>query len=121
MKILKLRIKTAEDWQALMSGNWASIGYHDPAEFHREVVAARDELLSRFDDHRVVVVAHGGTINAIVSSYLGFESPRFVFDFGYTSITRAGKGYTDRIVIRSLNEMAHLHAERDSLEPLPPI
>jgi broad specificity phosphatase PhoE len=106
-------------WQAIMKGDWASVGYHDPAEFHREVVAARDELLERFGDHRVVVVAHGGTINAIVSSYLGFESPRFVFDFGYTSITRAGKGYTDRIIVRSLNEMAHLHAERDTLEPLP--
>ena len=67
----------------------------------------------------MVVVCHGGTINAIVSSYLGFDSPRFAFDFGYTSISRAGKGFTDRIIIRSLNEMAHLHAERDSLEPLP--
>ena len=117
----EMRRENNAHWQALMSGDWASVGYHDPAEFHREVVAARDELLSRFGDHRVVVVAHGGTINAIVSAYLGFETPRFVFDFGYTSITRAGKGYTDRIIIRSLNETAHLHAERDSLEPLPPI
>ena len=117
----EMRRENNAHWQALMSGDWASVGYHDPAEFHREVVAARDELLSRFGDHRVLVVAHGGTINAIVSAYLGFETPRFMFDFGYTSITRAGKGYTDRIIIRSLNETAHLHAERDSLEPLPPI
>lgn len=117
----EMKRENNEHWQAIMKGDWASVGYHDPAEFHREVVAARDDLLERHHDQRVVVVAHGGTINAIVSSYLGFESPRFVFDFGYTSITRAGRGYTDRIIIRSLNEMAHLHAERDTLEPLPPI
>lgn len=115
----EMRRENNAHWQAIVSGDWASVGYHDPAEFHREVVAARDELLERFGDHRVVVVAHGGTINAIVSAYLGFESPRFLFDFGYTSITRAGKGYTDRVIIRSLNEMAHLHTERDTLDPLP--
>jgi 2,3-bisphosphoglycerate-dependent phosphoglycerate mutase len=114
----EMRRENNEHWQALMRGDWASVGYHDPAEFHREVVAARDDLLARYAEQRVVVVAHGGTINAIVSEFLGFDTPRFVFDFGYTSITRAGRGYTDRIIIRSLNEMAHLHAERDSLEPL---
>ena len=115
----EMRRENNAHWQAIVSGDWASVGYHDPAEFHREVVAARDDLLARFGDHRVVIVSHGGTINAIVSAYLGFESPRFLFDFGYTSITRAGKGYTDRVIIRSLNEMAHLHTERDTLEPLP--
>ncbi len=115
----EMRRENNAHWQAIVSGDWASVGYHDPAEFHREVVTARDDLLARFGDHRVVIVSHGGTINAIVSAYLGFESPRFLFDFGYTSITRAGKGYTDRVIIRSLNEMAHLHTERDTLEPLP--
>jgi 2,3-bisphosphoglycerate-dependent phosphoglycerate mutase len=116
----EMRRENNAHWQALLAGDWSAIGYADPAEFHREVVAARDELLTRFGNHRVVVVAHGGTINAIVCDYLGFATPRFVFDFGYTSITRAGFGYTDRIMIRSLNETAHLHAERDSLDPLPP-
>ena len=117
----EMRRENNEHWQALLRGDWQQIGYHDPQEFHNEVVAARDELISRFDGQRVVVVAHGGTINAMVISYLGLDKPGFIFDLGYTSITRVTRGFTDRIMVRSVNEMAHLHSERDTLDPLPPI
>ncbi len=40
----EMRRENNEHWQALMSGDWASIGYHDPAEFHGEVVAERNSL-----------------------------------------------------------------------------
>lgn len=115
----EMRRENNEHWQAIVSGDWAKVGYADPVAFHNEVVASHDELLGRWNDHKIVLVSHGGTINSIVSNYLGFTSPRFVFDFGYTSITRIGPGYTDRFIIRSLNEMAHLHAARGSLAPLP--
>lgn len=117
----EMRRENNEHWQAIVNGEWEKVGYHDPKAFHAEVVASHDELLSRFDDHKVVIVSHGGTINSIVSNYLGFRSPRFVFDFGYTSITRIGPGYTKQFIVRSLNEMAHLHARRGSLDPLPPL
>jgi probable phosphoglycerate mutase len=117
----EMRRENNEHWKAIVSGDWATVGYADPVAFHNEVVASHDELLGRWNDHKIVLVSHGGTINSIVSNYLGFTSPRFVFDFGYTSITRIGPGYTDRFIIRSLNEMAHLHAARGSLAPLPPL
>lgn len=71
-------------------------------------MASHDELLGRWNDHKIVLVSHGGT-NSIVSNYLGFPRHGSCFDFGYTSITRIGPGYTDRFIVRSLNEMAHLH------------
>ncbi len=117
----EMRRENNEHWQAIVNGDWAKVGYSDPMAFHTEVIASHDELLDRWSDHTIVVVAHGGTINSIVSKHLGFRSPRFVFDFGYTSITRVGPGYTDRFIVRSLNEMAHLHARRGSLDPLPPL
>jgi broad specificity phosphatase PhoE len=80
----EMRRENSPVWQALVAGRWDEIGYHDPKEFQREVVAAKDDLIRRLPDKRVVVVAHGGTINAIVS-IIGLDR-MFFFEAAYTSI-----------------------------------
>ncbi|HEV8295831.1 MAG TPA: histidine phosphatase family protein [Acidimicrobiales bacterium] len=116
----QMRRENNAHWQALVNGDWAKVGFTDPSEFQKEVVAAKDDLLARFPDHRIVIVAHGGTINAIVSQLIGLDR-MFFFDAGYTSISRVVRGYSGRYVVHSLNETAHLDTARRTLEPLPPI
>jgi 2,3-bisphosphoglycerate-dependent phosphoglycerate mutase len=116
----EMRRENNAHWQALVNGDWKSVGYHDPGEFQREVVAAKDDLLERFPDHRIAIVAHGGTINAIVAHLLGLNR-MFFFEAGYTSISRVVRGYTGTYVVHSLNETAHLDTARRTLEPLPPL
>lgn len=116
----EMRRENSAHWQAILKGDWASVGFSDPAEFQREVVAAKDDLLTRFPEHRIVIVAHGGTINAIVSHLIGLNR-LFFFAAGYTSISRVVRSDAGTYVVQSLNETAHLDAVRRSLEPLPPI
>jgi 2,3-bisphosphoglycerate-dependent phosphoglycerate mutase len=116
----EMRRENSPVWQALVAGRWEEIGYHDPKEFQREVIAAKDDLLRRLPDHRIVVVAHGGTINAIVSDLIGLDR-MFFFEAGYTSISRVVRGFNDAYVVSTLNETAHLHSSPRTLEPLPPI
>jgi probable phosphoglycerate mutase len=116
----EMRRENSPVWQALVAGRWDEIGYHDPLEFRREVVAAKDDLVRRFPEHRIVVVAHGGTINAIVSDLIGLDR-MFFFEAAYTSISRVVRGLTGSYVVSTLNETAHLHTAARTLEPLPPI
>jgi probable phosphoglycerate mutase len=116
----EMRRENSPVWQALVAGRWDEIGYHDPKEFQREVIAAKDDLLARLPDHRIVVVAHGGTINAIVSDLIGLDR-MFFFEAAYTSISRVVRGFNGTYVVSTLNETAHLHSAPRTLEPLPPI
>jgi probable phosphoglycerate mutase len=116
----EMRRENSPVWQALVAGRWEEIGYHDPKVFQREVVAAKDDLLARYPDARIVVVAHGGTINAIVSDLIGLDR-MFFFEAAYTSISRVVRGFNGAYVVSTLNETAHLHSTPRTLEPLPPI
>jgi probable phosphoglycerate mutase len=116
----EMRRENSPVWQALVAGRWDEVGYQDPMEFQREVVAAKDDLLRRYPDHRIAVVAHGGTINAIVSDLIGLDR-MFFFEAGYTSISRVVRNFNGDYVVSTLNEAAHLHSAPRTLEPLPPI
>jgi probable phosphoglycerate mutase len=116
----EMRRENSPVWQALVAGRWDEVGYQDPREFQREVVAAKNDLLSRYPDERIVLVAHGGTINAIVSDLIGIDR-MFFFEAAYTSISRVVRGMGDAYVISTINETAHLHSAPRTLEPLPPI
>lgn len=105
-------------WQALLRGDWAAVGYQDPFEFRLEVVAEIDRLVAERPDERVAVFAHSGTINAVVSHVLGLERV-FLFSPYYTSISRLHTNpHTGRLAVGSLNETAHLHSARRTLDPL---
>jgi probable phosphoglycerate mutase len=57
---------------------------------------------------RIALFAHGGVINAYLSTLLGLDT-MFFFGPGYTSISRVKVGdYSDRLMLHSLNEQAHL-------------
>ena len=116
----EMRRENNAHWQALVNGDWKAVGFHDPKDFQREVIAAKEELLTRFPDHRIVIVAHGGTINAIVSHLIGLDR-MFFFDAGYTSISRVMRSFRGTYVVHTLNETAHLDTARRTLEPLPPL
>ena len=104
--------------EKMRNRDWAGLGYQDPDEFRKEVVAAQLDLLERHHGKRIAIVAHGGTINAIVATVLDMPQ-MFFFQPGYTSISRIAKSeWNDRWVVRSLNEEAHLHTVPHTLEPL---
>jgi len=104
--------------EKMRNRDWAGLGYQDPDEFRKEVIAAQLDLLERHHGKRIAIVSHGGTINAIVTNVL--EMPQmFIFQPGYTSISRMGKSeWNDKWVVRSLNEEAHLHTKPNTLEPI---
>jgi probable phosphoglycerate mutase len=105
--------------EKMRNRDWASLGYQDPDEFRAEVVAAKNDLLARHADKRVALVAHGGTINAVVSDMLALAEV-FFFQPDYTSITRIGRAwFGDRWIVHSLNERAHLHTRPNQRDPLP--
>jgi probable phosphoglycerate mutase len=104
--------------EKMRNRDWAGLGYQDPDEFRKEVVAAQLDLLERHHGKRIAIVAHGGTINAIVAAVLDMPQ-MFFFQPGYTSISRIGKSeWNDRWIVRSLNEEAHLHTLPNTLDPL---
>lgn len=113
----EMRAENNDHWKALVAQNWAAIGYDDPVSFRAEVAEAYEDLVERHDGKRLAVVAHGGTINAIVTHLLRIDSV-FMFSPGYTSVTRIHRTDNGRFMVSSLNEMAHLEAQRHSLDPL---
>ena len=93
--------------EKMRNRDWAGLGYQDPDEFRKEVIAAQLDLLERHHNKRIAIVSHGGTINAIVASVLDMPQ-MFFFQPGYTSISRVVKSeWNDKWVVRSLNEEAH--------------
>ncbi len=67
-----------------------------------------------FDAHpggRVAVVCHGGITNTYLATVLGL-STMFWFHPGYTSVSRVRRMPGGRIVLHSVNETAHMIAER---------
>ncbi len=75
--------------------------------FRRKVVDAFDRILADHPRGRVVVVSHGGTINAYVGQLVRIADI-FWFHPDYTSVSRLDSRPGGRVVIRSLNEIHHL-------------
>lgn len=84
----------------------------DVDEFRQKVAHAFDKILAEHPDGRVVVVCHGGTINAYVGQLVGIPDI-FWFHPDYTSISRMDQRPGGRVVVRSLNEVHHLLMESD--------
>jgi len=93
-------------WQALIQGGelWAAI---DLPAFRKRALTALERAIAAHPGGRVVVVCHGGIINAWAGHLLGIEAP-FFLDADYASIHRflaAGSGERS---VKSLNEAGHL-------------
>lgn len=115
----ELRRENHEIFEKMKNRQWKELGYLDPDLFKDEVVAAFENLVSRYDKGDcVAIVAHGGTLNAIASHVIGLKT-MFFAHLEYTSISRLSTNDWDGgLRLATINETAHLHAARDVLEPL---
>jgi probable phosphoglycerate mutase len=118
--IEELRKEGGPLWAALRRGDWAAIGYDEPAVFRSRVVAAIEELVAAHAGSTVVVFCHGGVVNAWASHVLGLERP-FFFEPHYCSIHRfriggerhgADAGNPTHGTVTSLNETGFYDAAR---------
>lgn len=81
-------------------------GGESEGDFRRRVVTAVDAILRRHADRDVVIVAHGGVINAYCGEVLGLPSAMFFLpeNTSINSVVLDG----DRRTVRFLNDIAHL-------------
>ncbi len=88
-------------------GSWDSIpASESSAAFRARVIQAIDGIVSKHIGERVIVFAHGGTINAYASEAIGLERD-FFFPCANTSITMLHVNGSQRVVF-VLNDVAHL-------------
>lgn len=89
-------------------GNWDKVPHSEPsASFRKRVVEAIDEIARHHIGQRVLIFAHGGTINAYAAEALGLERD-FFFPCANTSITLIRANADRHRVIYMLNDVAHL-------------
>lgn len=90
-----------------VDGSWDNIPDSEPSKvFRARVVHGIDEIASKHIGERVLVFAHGGTINAYIAEALGLERD-FFFPCANTSITMI-RCNADQRVIYTMNDVAHL-------------
>ena len=84
----------------------------DRQTFVDEVSSTIEEIVSSHRGQTVVIVCHGGVINAWATYTLGIE-PKMFFNPDYTSINRFMAASSGERSIVSLNEIGHLRASAD--------
>lgn len=94
------------EWRAMVEGRWHDLGV-DVLGFRDRVAAAFEAIVASHPGGRVVVVCHGGVINAWASHVLGLAEPVF-FEPTYTGVTRVLASRTGHRMLASLNETGHL-------------
>jgi broad specificity phosphatase PhoE len=77
------------------------------AEFRTRAVGAVDQLVADYAGQHIVLVSHGGVINAVIGAILGIEEDMFFLP-NHCSISSVWiKGAVRRV--HSVNERQHLH------------
>ena len=115
----ELRKENHPIYQKMKNRQWDDLGFMDPESFWKEVQAGFLRLKETCgEDDTVVIVSHGGTVNAIATHVIELGT-MFFFEPAYTSVTRLRTNpWTNTLRLSTLNETTHLHAVRDQLEPL---
>ncbi len=98
------------DWHVLANRDWDAMPV-DVFAFRDRVVTEIDAIAAAHPSERVVVVCHGGVINAYTSDVLGLEDPLF-FDPRYTGFSRILVSSGGVRSIATLNESPHLRSVR---------
>jgi broad specificity phosphatase PhoE len=106
---------TGDEIAAMMPPRWNEAehdfvgpGAETGLDMRLRVAPFLQDMLARYPDQLVVVVCHGGTLGAIVSTILGMPAiRRQPFAFGNASITKATYEH-GRWRLRSLNDRCHL-------------
>ncbi|CAM5398456.1 histidine phosphatase family protein [Streptomyces purpurascens] len=83
----------------------------DRDAFRARAGRAMDTILDAHPGGRVAVVCHGGITNTYLATVLGLPT-MFWFHPDYTSVSRVRRMPGGRIVLHSVNETAHMVAER---------
>lgn len=102
-------LKAANDprWRDLVSGQWTAT-HETEEEFIHRIVTSIEEIVERHSSQRVLVVCHGGVINAYVASILELANKRGFFYPNYTSIHRIAAARSGERSVVTLNETSHL-------------
>jgi probable phosphoglycerate mutase len=102
-------LKASNDprWLEIRDGLWTS-AEETEEEFVKRVVGATEEIVARHSGQRILVVCHGGVINAYLAHVLGLGPRRGFFYPNYTSVHRvAAAGSGERSIV-TVNETPHL-------------
>jgi len=97
-----------ERWRAFLASEEAM----DRSRFVQKVATALNDITAAHRGQRVVVVCHGGVINAWAGETLGL-GPKMFFNPDYTSVNRFLVASSGERSIQSLNETAHLRGAPD--------
>lgn len=100
--------------RALHEGRYESFrptGY-DEAAFLAGAAAALDSIFEQWPVERIVAVAHGGIINALLHAVLRPRGGFFFAHLAYASISIIERVPAGRMVVRSVNDTGHLLGDR---------
>ena len=76
------------------------------------VLGEVEHLIEHHSGQRVVVVCHGGVINAYLAFCLSIDEREFMkFDVDYTSVTRVLASSTGHRSVKSVNETTHFRGQ----------
>lgn len=102
----ELRGTDDERWLAMTAGRLAD-PLVDPLQFRARAVEAVEAVVSANPGRRVVVVSHGGVLNAYLGHVLGIDRPLW-FEPNYAGLSRVAASRQGRRTVRSLNETSHV-------------
>lgn len=103
----ELKATDYQRWKQIAMGEDG--GLDDPVGFQRSVVETVDGIAAANPGRRVVIVSHGGVINAYASHVIGRRDRNVLFfEPAYASISRFLAAGTGERSVLSLNERGHL-------------
>ncbi|MFM8563839.1 MAG: histidine phosphatase family protein [Acidimicrobiia bacterium] len=107
--IEELKATSDPRWQAMLDGQWPPSDEPEEA-FVARVISTVEGLIEAHPGQKVVVVCHGGVINAYAAHVLGLDlgRRRSFFYPNYTSIHRFAAARSGERSIVTLNETSHL-------------
>ena len=90
-------------WLAMVEGRLHDVADGDPGAFRRRVVDGVESVIRAHPGATVVVVSHGGVLNAYLGHVLGIERPLW-FEPPYAGVSRVAASRDGIRSILSLNE-----------------
>tara|TARA_Y100001970_G_scaffold256217_1_gene333714 strand:+ start:2595 stop:3215 length:621 start_codon:yes stop_codon:yes gene_type:complete len=109
MEILKEVNRRA--WERMASGA-VSDSTDSLYTWRDSVLGEVEHLIEHHSGQRVVVVCHGGVINAYLAFCLSIDEREFMkFDVDYTSVTRVLASSTGHRSVKSVNETTHFRGQ----------
>jgi broad specificity phosphatase PhoE len=92
---------------------WDSLpGFEPSRTFRRRVIESIESIISRYPGERVIIVCHGGVINAYLSMLLGIQRDVFFMPAHASVSTLRSSG--DLYAVVQLNDVAHLSSALQS-------